>query len=243
MKKLRWVLVFSGIVSGAWFSQTQATGLCLQFLKPAPTTVQQKLSSLQAELRQKRKTLETQIFRSFGDISPALDASLYRVFHEPSRIDFKRQALKDLQTSKQTSNMRPSTQIKMLSLIESRAVRPYMALLIGRYIEQVELGHGPFNEKTLENLVQIVNHYIVERALMDTQRSLITHKDQRILELEVMDFLEGRVKYEPYKINYNQPSKRLILSNIVLGHIQKVEDMMARPPWELLYKPLLSPQD
>ncbi|MCO5113353.1 MAG: hypothetical protein M9899_04165 [Bdellovibrionaceae bacterium] len=215
--------------------QASARLSCVTFLGPSTQSLGSQLTERRVSLSEKRKALETEVFKSYGTLTPSLDKALYAVFERPQNPNLQVAAAKALKASPLTAKMNVTTRAKILSLVQRRAVRPYMAILIGRYIEQLEFKQGFFSDKALNSITEIVTLFITEKALIESQKTFLTHND-KANEKEILDFLEGRVRYSPHSVNYNRPSGRLILSNLVLGHIQTIESMIAQNPWPQEYK-------
>lgn len=226
-----WLYLVLGVLIGSILPlQVSAKFSCVTFLRPTKDSLSPQLQEYRTEARKKRKALETEFFKIYGDITPALDKALYAVFEQPRRRDLKVRAVQALKNSPLTAKMHPESRAQILALVERRAVRPYMAVMIGRYMEHVEFKNGFFSDNALASLTEVVRLFVIERALGETHKVLISQKD-RANEKEVFDFLNGQVKYQPYGINYNRPHSKLILSNIVMGHIQTFENLIAQKPW------------
>lgn len=222
-----WAITF--IYIGLFLPHVGQALTCHSYLQPNFSSIAEQVTNHRLKLETQRKALEEKIFKSYGNIPPTLEKSLYLIFHNPKRRDLKAQALKALKHSSLTSKMHLSTHIKILYLLQRQVVRPYMAVLIGRYIEQVEFKNEILSPSALQATTQVVASFITERALIETQK-LMRSNSSRELQLEVQDFLNAKVSYQPHTLNYKKPRGHLVLSNAVLGFIFTFEDIIAHQP-------------
>ena len=197
------------------------------------SSFEKQATKLISDLSAKRKSLEGTVHKSIGTLSPKLQQELDQIFRLENHQDslFPRQQKKLLRLIEQdpiASRLDNMSKSKLIRLAFTGHARPYMALLIARYMNEKENSQGSLTPNILFSIEMIVTFYLIEW----TSRSLIRHRLKDLNEKEKIEILNALSNPSQLRhrngINYNSPSGYTAFNSMFVSYFVARTDMLAR---------------
>jgi len=157
----------------------------------------------------KRKQLERIVHQKIGVMAPGLERELSAIFGMGKRLRDvpminQNRILEELERDSISRDLSFEAKSKLIRLIFQGFARPYMALLIARYLDEKENNSESIGQNVLEEIDTIVLYYTIEWAIL----ALVKHRFNDLLESDKVDILavieNPEILRRPGGFNYNR---------------------------------------
>ncbi|MGH1467746.1 MAG: hypothetical protein ACRBBP_02565 [Bdellovibrionales bacterium] len=190
----------------------------------------------QKQAREDRRALEDSLHERLGSMSFELHTTLTELFGlrkaQPSPL-LMRQLRGAFLKDPIASRLTPEAQNKIIWLVHQRLTPPYIAFLLQRYVDSIT-NSSRLSFEDLQEINKIINSYIYERALLISRRKL-RERPHPENEQSILEYVTGESVYNPGYLNYNKPSRFILLSSIFKDILREVENELASEPAPQIY--------